>query len=129
MKEGVEERGGGMGSFGKLKSIEDMPSQAELNAVLVEAARKIEVGERTRNWERPVKKARPEAEVPEALAAAFEKNKAAGKAFAALSPSCRREYCVWIGEAKRKETLEKRVATALEWIAEGKSRNWKYEKC
>ncbi len=129
VKEGVEERGGGMGSFGKLKSVEDMPSEAELKAVLVEAARKIEQGERTKNWERPVKKAKPEAEVPEALAAALKKNKAAGQAFAELSSSCQREYCEWIGEAKREETREKRVATAVEWIAEGKSRNWKYEKC
>ncbi len=48
-----------------------------------------------------------------------------------MSPreSCRKEYCLWIGEARREETREKRVATAMEWIAEGKSRNWKYQSC
>jgi uncharacterized protein YdeI (YjbR/CyaY-like superfamily) len=129
MKEGVEERGGGMGSFGKLTSLDDLPRDRELKAVLLEAARKIEQGERTKNWERPAKAPKPEAEVPEALAAALKKNKAAGKNFAAMSPSCRREYCEWIGEAKREETRVKRVETALEWIAEGKSRNWKYQNC
>jgi uncharacterized protein YdeI (YjbR/CyaY-like superfamily) len=46
-----------------------------------------------------------------------------------MSPSCKREYCEWIADAKRDETREKRLATAMEWIAEGKGRNWKYEKC
>jgi len=73
--------------------------------------------------------AKAEAEVPEALAAALKKNKAAAKKFDAMTPGCRREYCQWIAEAKREETREKRVATAVEWIAEGKSRNWKYESC
>jgi uncharacterized protein YdeI (YjbR/CyaY-like superfamily) len=127
VKEGVEERGGGMGSFGKLTSMDDLPKDKELKAVLLEAARKIEQGERTKNWERPVKKAKPEAEVPEALATALKKNKVAGKNVAAMSPSCRREYCEWVGGAKREETREKRVETAMEWIVEGKSRNWKYQ--
>jgi uncharacterized protein YdeI (YjbR/CyaY-like superfamily) len=111
-----------------LRSVDDLPPESELRALLVEGVRKIEQGERTTSWVRPVKKAKPEAEVPEALAAALKKNKVAGKAFAALSASCRREYCVWIGEAKRDETRDKRVATAVEWIAEGKARNWKYGK-
>jgi uncharacterized protein YdeI (YjbR/CyaY-like superfamily) len=126
MKEGVEERGGGMGSFGKVTTLSDLPSAKDLKAVLLEAAGKIERGERTKNWERPVKKAKPEAAVPDALAAALNKNKDAAGKFAAMSPSCQREYCVWIGEAKREETRHKRVATAIEWISEGKQRNWKY---
>ena len=65
--------------------------------------------------------------MPEALASALKKNKEAAKKFEAMTPGCRREYCQWIAEAKREETREKRVATALEWIVEGKSRNWKYE--
>jgi len=130
MQEGVERRGEGMGSFGKLTSIKELPKDKDLKALLVEAARKIDAGERTKNWERPVKqKTAVVVEVPEALAAALEKDKAAAARFEAMSPSCRKEYCVWIGEAKREETREKRVATAVEWIAEGKSRNWKYENC
>ena len=129
MKEGVEARGGGMGSFGKLTSVKDMPAKKAFQAVLVEAARKIDTGERDKNWSRPKKAARPEAEVPEALALALKKNKAAAKQFEAMSPSCKREDCEWIADAKRDETREKRLATAMEWIAEGKARNWKYEKC
>jgi hypothetical protein len=49
--------------------------------------------------------------------------------FADFSPSHRREYIEWITEAKRPETRDKRIATTLEWLSEGKSRNWKYEKC
>ena len=59
----------------------------------------------------------------------LEEDKAVAKKFEAMTPGCRREYCQWIAEAKREETREKRVATAVEWIAEGKSRNWKYESC
>ena len=129
MKEGVEARGGGMGSFGKLTSVKDLPAKKDFKAVLVEATRKIDTGERNKNWSRPKKAAKPEAEVPPALAAALKKNKSAAKHFEAMSPSCRREYCEWIAEAKRDETRDNRVAMAMEWIAEGKSRNWKYEKC
>jgi len=119
----------GMGRFGKVTSLKDLPSDKELKAVLKEAARKIAAGERTKNWERPMKKAPVAVEVPEALTAALGKNKAAAKNFEAMSASCKREYSEWIAEAKREETREKRVATAMEWIAEGKSRNWKYENC
>ncbi|MES2393340.1 MAG: YdeI/OmpD-associated family protein [Acidobacteriota bacterium] len=135
MKPNVEKRGkngdggGGMGSFGKLTDLKDLPTKAALKQVLVEAARKIDTGERDKNWSRPPKAAKPEAEVPASLAAALKKNKAAATGFKAMTPSCRREYCEWITEAKREETRDKRVATAVEWIAEGKSRNWKYQNC
>ena len=119
---------GGMGSFRKLTSMEDLPADEALKAVLLQAAGKIERGERTKNWERPVKKVKPEAEIPAALAAALKENEAAAQRFEAMSASCRWEYCEWVGEAKREETQAKRVATALEWIVEGKGRNWKYEK-
>jgi uncharacterized protein YdeI (YjbR/CyaY-like superfamily) len=72
------------------------------------------------------KTAKPEAKVPKELAAALEKNRKASSVFANFPPGQRREYCDWIGEAKREETKAKRVAQAIEWIAEGKTRNWKY---
>jgi uncharacterized protein YdeI (YjbR/CyaY-like superfamily) len=72
---------------------------------------------------------KPEAEVPVDLAAALAKNKTAAKAFQTFSPSHRREYVEWITEAKRDETRQKRIATTLEWLAEGKPRNWKYMNC
>ena len=57
---------------------------------------------------------------------ALRKNKAALKTFAAVSTSNKREYIAWVTEAKIEETREKRLATAIEWMAEGKIRNWKY---
>jgi uncharacterized protein YdeI (YjbR/CyaY-like superfamily) len=68
-------------------------------------------------------------EGPKDLTAGMKKNRAAAATFAKLPPSGKREYVEWITQAKRDETRQKRVATALEWLAEGKSRNWKYENC
>lgn len=65
---------------------------------------------------------------PSDLAGALKKNKKAQAVFEAFSPSRRRDYVVWITEAKSDETRTRRLAQAIEWIAEGKSRNWKYER-
>ena len=67
--------------------------------------------------------------MPAEWASALQRNKKAAAVFAAFSPSCKREYIDWIADAKRVETRDKRIATALEWIAEGKQRNWKYQNC
>lgn len=116
----------GMGSFGKIISVDELPSRSRLVAYVKDAATKIATGERTKAWSRP-KVAKAEAEVPEALAAALKKNKRAGKKFETMTPGCRREYCQWIAEAKQDATRERRAAQAVDWIAEGKNRNWKYE--
>lgn len=118
-----------MGVLGKLTSMDDLPSDKELTAYLRAGVAAIDEGRRTKSVSRPKKEAKPAPAVPEALAAALKKNKAAAKNFAEMPPGCRREYCEWIAEAKRDETRDKRVATAVEWIAEGKRRNWKYEGC
>ena len=68
-------------------------------------------------------------ETPDEFATALNKDKKAAAAFAAFSPSCKREYIEWIADAKRPETRDKRIATAIVWIAEGKQRNWKYQNC
>ncbi len=118
----------GMGSFGKLASLEELPPTPELERYIRKAADLIAEGTRTKSIQRVAKPSpRGELEIPEALAQALKINKAAAAKFAQLSPSCRREYAEWIADAKRDETRSKRLATALEWIAEGKSRNWKYE--
>jgi uncharacterized protein YdeI (YjbR/CyaY-like superfamily) len=75
-----------------------------------------------------VKKTPSAVKPPNEFAAALQKNKRAASAFSAFSPSCQREYLEWISDAKRPETRDKRIATAIEWIAEGKQRNWKYQK-
>ena len=66
--------------------------------------------------------------MPDYLVAALKKNRQARLAFEAFSPSHRREYIEWLTEAKQEATRQRRLATALEWLAEGKSRNWKYQK-
>ena len=71
---------------------------------------------------------KPEAKVPPDFAAAMKKNMKAQSAFQAFSPSHRREYIEWITEAKTDATREKRLTQAIEWISEGKSRNWKYQR-
>lgn len=124
-KEGAA-RDNGMGTFGKVTSVSDLPSRAKLAGYVKLAAKAIADGDRTKAWSRP-KVVKGEPQIPEALAAALRRNKAVAKKFNAMTPGCRREYSQWIAEAKREETQQKRVATALEWIAEGKSRNWKYE--
>jgi hypothetical protein len=128
LREAGVAQGGSMGSFGRITSLDDLPSKKKLVSFVKQAAKKIAEGERTKAWTRP-KVAKPESTIPEALAAALKKNKAAAKSFEAMAPGCRREYNDWIADAKRDETRDKRVAQAVGWIAEGKNRNWKYEKC
>lgn len=117
----------GMGSLGKLTSVKDLPPNKVLVGYIKQAAAFIDDGAKT--MQRSKKAARPAPETPVQLAAALKKNKAASKVWADFSPSCQREYADWITEAKRAETREKRVAQAVEWIAEGKQRNWKYQNC
>ncbi len=110
------------GSFGRITSEKELPSKKEFTGFIKQAMKLNDEGITVK---RP-KSAKPEARVPKELAAALKKNKKAAVAFAAFPPSHRREYCEWIGEAKREETKQKRLSQAIEWIAEGKSRNWKY---
>ncbi len=116
----------GMGQFGKLGSIRDLPAKKELGALVKKAMAMIDGGA-TRA--RPKAAPKPPPAVPEDLAALFaqKKHAAACKHFESFSPSAQREYVEWITEAKTDATRQKRLATALEWLAEGKHRNWKYQ--
>jgi len=118
---------GGMGSLGRITSLKDLPSDKVLLGYYRQAAALIDSGERTRSISRGTKKTKPAPEIPAELIAALKKSKTAAKVFAEFSASAQREYSDWIAEAKRPETREKRVAQAVEWIAEGKQRNWKYQ--
>jgi uncharacterized protein YdeI (YjbR/CyaY-like superfamily) len=120
-----------MGVLGRITSLQDLPADKELLAYMRHAAELVASGQRTKSIDGRMRK-KPSSRsvrIPTALAAALKKNKTAAKAFAAFSPSCRREYADWIAEAKRPETREKRLTQALSWIAQGKSRNWKYQNC
>jgi len=121
-----------MGSLGRLTRIEDLPADKQMLSLLHQAATFIDSGQYTspiaaRNKVVKAPKAAPEA--PPEFTKALKANKKASAAFAALSPSCKREYVEWIADAKRAETRDKRIVTAIEWISEGKQRNWKYQNC
>ena len=114
-----------MGQFGRLASIDDLPPEGELKEIVRKAAEVAEAGPKPR----PPKQPKPEAETPADLASALAANAAARATYEGFPPSCRREYVEWIVGAKRPETRAKRLATAVEWLAQGKRRNWKYENC
>ncbi|HEU0135330.1 MAG TPA: YdeI/OmpD-associated family protein [Allosphingosinicella sp.] len=115
-----------MGQFGRLKSVADLPPDAVLHALILEAMALTDAGTRP---VRPKAASRPEPEIPPELDSALRANAAARSTFDSFPPGCRREYVQWVVEAKRPETRDKRIAQAVEWMAEGKRRNWKYENC
>jgi uncharacterized protein YdeI (YjbR/CyaY-like superfamily) len=114
-----------MGQFGRLKSISDLPNDKMLAKIVVAEAK---LNDENISAPRPKPKAKPPIKVPPYFTAALKKNKKAMSAFDAFPPSHRREYLLWITEAKSQETRDRRMEQAIEWIAEGKGRNWKYEK-
>lgn len=116
-----------MGLLGRITSVADLPADAALIKHIARAAALHASGAPARP--RPAARPRPEAKIPADLATALRKNKSAAATFEKFPPSHRREYITWIVEAKREETREKRLATTVEWLAAGKSRNWKYADC
>lgn len=114
------------GQFGRLTSLADLPDDATLLRYVTRAA---ELNEANQPARRPTAERKPRADLPTPpeFDALLKENPAAARFFAASSRSCRREYLEWIMDAKREETRAKRMATAIEWLAEGKNRNWRYE--
>jgi uncharacterized protein YdeI (YjbR/CyaY-like superfamily) len=114
-----------MGQFGRIASLDDLPPEAQLKAIVRRAAEHAQEPPKPR----PKKPPKPDLETPPELGAALDANTAARATFDSFPPGCRREYVEWVVEAKRPETRDKRIAQAVEWMAEGKKRHWKYEKC
>ena len=113
----------GMGSFGCIKSLSELPNEKTLIGYVKKAAALNEAGVKAPRT--PPKKRKPIA-VPDYFAAALKKNAKARQTFDNFTPSHRREYLEWVTEAKREETRKERLAKSIEWLAEGKPRNWKY---
>jgi len=115
-----------MGSFGRITSLKDLPNDATIKKIIKEAKRlndeNIQVPKK-----KPIKKT--DISLPEILREALARNDAAAETFDGFPPSAQREYVEWITEAKTEPTRDKRLATTIEWLSEGKRRNWKYEKC
>jgi uncharacterized protein YdeI (YjbR/CyaY-like superfamily) len=114
-----------MGQFGKITSLNDLPSERELVALVRQAARLNDEGVKLVRQPRGPK---PMPKAPAGFVKALADNSKAKAAYDAFSPSHRREYLEWITEAKTDATRNKRIATTIEWLAEGKPRNWKYER-
>jgi uncharacterized protein YdeI (YjbR/CyaY-like superfamily) len=131
LREAAVLKEGGMGSLGRITSVADLPSDKQMLGWIRQAAAFVDSGQYTSPIaaRHKVVKEKPSLNKPPEFKAALQRNKKAAAAFAAFSPSCKREYMEWIAEAKRQETRDKRIATAVEWIAEGKQRNWKYQNC
>ena len=126
---GRQGEGEGMGSYGKVASLADLPPDAELRDNLLAGKARVDAGGSAagrapipRTSEKPV------IPVPDDFAAALARDEVAQATFARFSPSQRWEYLDWITGAKRDETRAKRIGEAVGWLAEGKKRNWKYER-
>ena len=78
---------------------------------------------------KPAAKPKPAIPMPDDFATALDRAEGARQAWDGFTDAQRRDYLAWIIGAKREATRAKRIATACEWIGEGKKRNWKYENC
>jgi uncharacterized protein YdeI (YjbR/CyaY-like superfamily) len=116
-----------MGSFGRITQLSDLPPDEVLIGYIHEAMKLNDAGIKSPSRAKP--KAPRELIVPDDLTAALQGNAAARATFERFSPSHKREYVEWLTEAKTETTRSKRLGTAIEWMAEGKPRNWKYMNC
>jgi uncharacterized protein YdeI (YjbR/CyaY-like superfamily) len=119
-------KAGAMGQFGKLTSVDDLPSDRELDVLIREAATLAKTApapRKTKHAPKPAPQMHPD------FARALAGNAKAKAVLDGFSPSAQRDYLEWISEAKHDATRAKRIATAVEWLAEGKKRHWKYQNC
>lgn len=124
---GMEAGAGAMGQFGRLTQLSDLPGKRELIGYIRQFMALIDSGAKRAT----TKAAAPRAslDVPDDLAAALNKNAKARATFDGFAPGYRRDYIEWITEAKREDTRQRRLEQTIEWLDEGKPRNWKYMKC
>jgi len=121
---GVDASMDAMGQFGKLTSVEDLPSNLdELIAKAVDLTMNVPAPRKTKHAPKPAPEMHPE------FAAALGKAPKARAVFDGFPPSAQREYLEWISEAKQDGTRRKRIGDAIQWLSEGKRRHWKYENC
>jgi hypothetical protein len=119
--------GEGMGHFGRITSLDDLPNEKTLLGYIKQAVALNEAG--VKKPTPPKSKVKQELVVPDYFLTLLKNNPKALATFEAFSHSHKKEYVEWITEAKREETRAKRIHTALKWLAQGKARNWKYENC
>ena len=115
-----------MGQFGKLTSVADLPPNGELDRLIREAAELTKSAPAPRKVKHAPK---PPAAMHPEFASALAKAPKAKAVLDGFPPSAQRDYLDWIADAKQDSTRQKRIATAIEWLSEGKRRMWKYERC
>ena len=115
-----------MGQFGKLTSLDDLPPDGELDALILKSAELAKTAPAPRKAKHAPK---PPLELHPEFAAALNAAPKAKATLDAFPPSARRDYLEWIADAKQEATRRKRIATAIEWLSEGKRRHWKYQNC
>lgn len=126
--EGEGAKSAGMGGYGKIASLADLPDDAELESKVREAAKRVAISG-TALKPKAKKPPKPAIPMPDDFAAALARQTSAKASYEIFSPAQQREYLEWITQAKQAATREKRIAQAVVWLAEGKKRNWKYENC
>ena len=114
-----------MGHLGRITSLKDLPADKKIIGWIKEAMKLNDEGKKLVKVKPAEKK---ELMVPDYFIKAVQKNKKALAVFEAFTPGCKQEYVQWITEAKTEETRNKRLAQAIEMMAEGKKRNWKYQQ-
>jgi uncharacterized protein YdeI (YjbR/CyaY-like superfamily) len=122
---GTDAASEGMGQFGRVTRMDDLPPEAVFAGLLKEGMARIDAGPAAGapKARRPV---RTPPETPPVLTEAIAANPDAARHWAAFTPAKVRDYVEWISAAKRPETRDRRIAEAVAWITEGKDRNWKY---
>ena len=118
--------GEAMGNLGKITSLKDLPPDNVIIGFIKQAKKLNDEGVKL-----PAKPKKPQVElvIPSYFTNALKKNKKAHTVFENFPYSSKKEYLMWVTEAKSEETRNSRLALAVEWMSEGKRRNWKYEKC
>lgn len=114
---------GAFGQLGRVSALDELP--ANFDAMIADAASLADQPAKPRT-----RKAAPATPSPlhPRFEAALEAAPEAQRHFDAFPPGQRREYADWIAEAKQEQTRDRRIAQAIEWIGEGKRRNWQYER-
>ena len=113
-----------MGHLGRITSLKDLPSDKKIISWIKEAMVLNDNGIKLPPKVKPAET--KELAAPDYFTKAIAKNKTAKKVWDAFPPGKKKDYITWITEAKTEDTRNKRMETAVEWIAEGKARNWKY---
>lgn len=112
-----------MGNFGRIASLKDLPPDSVVLDYIRQAKQLNDDGVKMPARKTTKRKTLP---APDYMLTAIGKNKKAWTTFEHFSPTNKRDYIEWITEAKIEATRDKRLKQAIEWMAEGKPRNWKY---